>query len=77
MRKVCENSSERRDPACCCEAEENSYKGGDFGRLLLIGELTPMEELLLWQALAAVHSGAGLVTVATDPDNLTALQLSS
>ena len=24
-------------------------------------------------ALAAVHSGAGLVTVATDPDNLTAL----
>ena len=30
--------------------EENSYKG-DFGRLLLIGELTPMEELLLWQPL--------------------------
>ena len=24
-------------------------------------------------ALAAVHSGSGLVTVATDPDNLTAL----
>ena len=29
--------------------EENSYKG-DFGRLLLIGELTPMEELIIMAA---------------------------
>lgn len=52
--------------------EANSYKG-DFGRLLLIGGTYPYGGAIIMAALAAVHSGAGLVTVATDPDNLTAL----
>ena len=52
--------------------EVNSYKG-DFGRLLLIGGTYPYGGAIIMAALAAVHSGAGLVTVATDPDNLTAL----
>ena len=49
-----------------------SYKG-DFGRLLLIGGTYPYGGAIIMAAIAAVHSGAGLVTVATDPDNLTAL----
>lgn len=52
--------------------EAKSYKG-DFGRLLLIGGTYPYGGAIIMAALAAVHSGAGLVTVATDPDNLTAL----
>lgn len=52
--------------------EANSYKG-DFGRLLLIGGTYPYGGAIIMAALAAVNSGAGLVTVATDPDNLTAL----
>ena len=52
--------------------ETKSYKG-DFGRLLLIGGTYPYGGAIIMAALAAVHSGAGLVTVATDPDNLTAL----
>ena len=52
--------------------EARSYKG-DFGRLLLIGGTYPYGGAIIMAALAAVHSGAGLVTVATDPDNLTAL----
>ena len=52
--------------------EANSYKG-DFGRLLLIGGTYPYGGAIIMAALAAVHSGAGLVTVATNPDNLTAL----
>ena len=46
--------------------KENSYKG-DFGRLLLIGGTYPYGGAIIMAALAAVHSGAGLVTVATDP----------
>ena len=49
-----------------------SYKG-DFGRLLLIGGTYPYGGAIIMAAIATVHSGAGLVTVATDPDNLTAL----
>ena len=52
--------------------EARAYKG-DFGRLLLIGGTYPYGGAIIMAALAAVHSGAGLVTVATDPDNLTAL----
>lgn len=52
--------------------EAKSYKD-DFGRLLLIGGTYPYGGAIIMAALAAVHSGAGLVTVATDPDNLTAL----
>ena len=49
-----------------------SYKG-DFGRLLLIGGTYPYGGAIIMAAIAAVHSGAGLVTVATDPDNLSVL----
>ena len=54
------------------ERPRSSHKG-DFGRLLLIGGTYPYGGAIIMAALAAVHSGAGLVTVATDPDNLTAL----
>ena len=54
------------------ERPRSSHKG-DFGRLLLIGGAYPYGGAIIMAALAAVHSGAGLVTVATDPDNLTAL----
>ena len=50
----------------------NSYKG-DFGRLLLIGGTYPYGGAIIMAALAAVHSGAGLVTVATDQENIPAL----
>lgn len=52
--------------------EARTYKG-DFGRLLMIGGTYPYGGAIIMAAIAAVHSGAGLVTVATDPDNLTAL----
>lgn len=50
----------------------NSHKG-TFGRLLLIGGLYPYGGAIIMSALAAVNSGAGLVTVATDSSNITAL----
>ena len=50
----------------------DSYKG-DYGRLLLIGGTYPYGGAIIMAALAAVHSGAGLVTVATDRKNIPAL----
>lgn len=50
----------------------DSYKG-DYGRLLLIGGTYPYGGAIIMVALAAVHSGAGLVTVATDRENILAL----
>ena len=50
----------------------DSYKG-DYGRLLLIGGTYPYGGAIIMAALAAVHSGAGLVTVATDRENVPAL----
>ena len=50
----------------------DSYKG-DYGRLLLIGGTYPYGGAIIMAALAAVHSGAGLVTVATDRENIPAL----
>ena len=50
----------------------DSYKG-DYGRLLLIGGTYPYGGAIMMAALAAVHSGAGLVTVATDQENIPAL----
>ena len=50
----------------------DSYKG-DYGRLLLIGGTYPYGGAIIMAALAAVHSGAGLVTVATDRENILAL----
>ena len=50
----------------------DSYKG-DYGRLLLIGGTYPYGGAIMMAPLAAVHSGAGLVTVATDQENIPAL----
>ena len=52
--------------------QSDSYKG-DYGRLLLIGGTYPYGGAIIMAALAAVHSGAGLVTVATDRENIPAL----
>ena len=49
-----------------------SHKG-DYGRLLLIGGTYPYGGAIIMAALAAVNSGAGLVTVATDRENITPL----
>lgn len=50
----------------------NSHKG-DYGRLLLIGGTYPFGGAIIMAALAAVHSGAGLVMVATDRENIVAV----
>ena len=50
----------------------DSYKG-DYGRLLLIGGTYPYGGAIMMAALAAVHSGAGLVTEATDRENIPSL----
>lgn len=50
----------------------DSYKG-DYSRLLLIGGTYPYGGAIMMAAIAAVHSGAGLVTVATDQENIPAL----
>lgn len=49
-----------------------SHKG-TFGRVLLIGGNYPYGGAIIMAALACVNSGAGLVTVATHKDNITAL----
>ena len=54
------------------ERPRSSHKG-DFGRLLLIGGTYPYGGAIIMATLAAVHSGAGLVTVATDQENIPAL----
>ncbi len=52
--------------------DKDSYKG-DYGRLLLVGGNKEMGGAIIMAAKAAVYSGAGLVTVASDPSNKTAL----
>ena len=54
------------------ERPRSSHKG-DYGRLLLIGGTYPYGGAIIMAALGAVKSGAGLVTVATDKENITAL----
>jgi len=54
------------------ERPRSSHKG-DYGRLLLIGGTHPYGGAIIMAALAAVHSGAGLVTVATDRENIPSL----
>ena len=49
-----------------------SHKGS-YGRVLLVGGLYPYGGAIIMAAIACVNSGAGLVTVATDRDNITAL----
>lgn len=54
------------------ERYRHSHKG-DYGRLLLIGGTYPYGGAIIMAALASVRSGAGLVTVATDKENIPAL----
>ena len=49
-----------------------SHKG-NFGKVLLIGGSYPYNGAIILSALASVHAGAGLVTVATEKDNICAL----
>lgn len=49
-----------------------SHKGS-FGKVLLIGGSYPYNGAIILSALASVHAGAGLVTVATEKDNISAL----
>ncbi|WP_083996383.1 NAD(P)H-hydrate dehydratase [Streptococcus pneumoniae] len=54
------------------ERSRSSHKG-DYGRLLLLGGTYPYGGAIIMTALAAVKSGAGLVTVGTDRENIPAL----
>ena len=54
------------------ERPRSSHKG-DYGRLLLIGGTYPYGGAIIMAALGAVRSGAGLVTVATNKENISAL----
>lgn len=54
------------------ERSRSSHKG-DYGRLLLLGGTYPYGGAIIVAALAAVKSGAGLVTVGTDRENIPAL----
>ena len=54
------------------ERSRHSHKG-DYGRLLLLGGIYPYGGAIIMAALAAVKSGAGLVTVGTDRENILAL----
>ena len=54
------------------ERSSTSHKG-DYGRLLLLGGTYPYGGAIIMAALAAVKSGAGLVTVGTDRENIPAL----
>ncbi|MFS9216922.1 NAD(P)H-hydrate dehydratase [Streptococcus mitis] len=56
------------------ERSRTSHKG-DYGRLLLLGGTYPYGGAIIMAALAAVKSGAGLVTVGTDRENITALHI--
>ena len=49
-----------------------SHKGS-YGRVLLVGGLYPYGGAIIMAAIACVNSGAGLVTVATDRENIIAL----
>ena len=54
------------------ERSRTSHKG-DYGRLLLLGGTYPYGGAIIMAALASVKSGAGLVTVGTDRENIPAL----
>lgn len=55
--------------------DEQTYKN-KLGHILCIGGNTNMGGAIILSAMAAVNSGAGLVTVASDPVNRTALHSS-
>ena len=54
------------------ERPRHSHKG-DYGRLLLLGGTYPYGGAIIMSAIASVKSGAGLVTVGTDKENIPAL----
>ena len=54
------------------ERSRHSHKG-NYGRLLLLGGTYPYGGAIIMSAIAAVKSGAGLVTVGTDKENISAL----
>lgn len=54
------------------ERPRYSHKG-DYGRLLLLGGTYPYGGAIIMATIAAVKSGAGLVTVGTDKENISAL----
>lgn len=54
------------------ERSRHSHKG-DYGRLLLLGGTYPYGGAIIMSVIAAVKSGAGLVTVGTDKENISAL----
>ena len=54
------------------ERSRTSHKG-DYGRLLLLGGTYPYGGAIIMAALATVKSGAGLMTVGTDRENILAL----
>ncbi|GAB2021100.1 NAD(P)H-hydrate dehydratase [Pseudolactococcus yaeyamensis] len=51
----------------------NATHKGDYGRILIIGGTEQYGGAVIMNALATVHSGAGLVTIATHPSNFSAL----
>lgn len=51
----------------------NQSHKGTYGRILIIGGTQQFGGAVIMNAIAAVHSGAGLVTVATDAANFTAI----
>ena len=53
------------------ERSRTSHKG-NYGRLLLLGGTYPYGGAIIMAALAVVKSGAGLVTVGTDRENIPA-----
>lgn len=55
--------------------KKESYKG-TYGRVLFVGGNQNMGGAIILSASAGVHSGAGLVTVATHPSNQAALHTS-
>lgn len=54
------------------ERSRHSHKG-DYGLLLLLGGTYLYGGAIIMSAIAAVKSGAGLVTVGTDKENIPAL----
>lgn len=54
------------------ERSRTSHKG-DYGCLLLLGGTYPYGGAIIMATLAAVKSGAGLVSVGTDRENISAL----
>ncbi len=52
---------------------QNHTHKGNFGRLLIIGGNSEYGGAVIMNTIAAVNSGAGLVTVATDKTNFTAI----